>query len=36
MGKLQFGDEISTEFRWENCNLVTEFQVNSDGKIAIW
>nr|WIL05439.1 hypothetical protein pmam_400 [Pithovirus mammoth] len=36
MEKLQFGDEFSTEFRWKNCNLVTNFQRNSDGKIAIW
>ncbi|AHH01947.1 hypothetical protein pv_381 [Pithovirus sibericum] len=28
--------KFSSEIRWENCNLVTEFQVNSDGKIAIW
>nr|WIL05536.1 hypothetical protein pmam_497 [Pithovirus mammoth] len=28
--------KFSSEIRWENCNLVTEFQLNSDGKIAIW
>nr|WIL05534.1 hypothetical protein pmam_495 [Pithovirus mammoth] len=36
MGKLQFGDEISSELEWQNCNLVTRFQANSNGKIAIW
>nr|WIL05538.1 hypothetical protein pmam_499 [Pithovirus mammoth] len=36
MGKLQFGDRISSELRWENCNLVTRFQANPSEKIAIW
>ncbi|AHH01710.1 hypothetical protein pv_143 [Pithovirus sibericum] len=36
MGKLQFGNEFSMELKWENCNLVTSFQWNSSGKIAIW